>query len=260
MSKFVESNARWKLPLKKYGLIPKESFVGEASSCQLFFIQDNFFDKVEDGSIVFKKSQQFSFCKKGLVLDGEEDPVKADIVILATGYKGDEKLKNMFANPAFQNYIAGSPNSIIPLYRYMYHSIKNKLQLKLSIHECMLHYYRQMIHPRIPQLAVIGYSESLSNLFTFEIRSKWLAFFLDQAFQLPSIKAMDEEIEAWETYMKRYAGNGKYRRACIGGIPIWYNDQLCKDIGCNPRRKKGLWAELFEPYGTADYLGMAPGF
>ncbi|KAL8518414.1 hypothetical protein ACS0TY_009700 [Phlomoides rotata] len=234
MSKFVESYARWKLPLKKYGMIPKESFVGEASSCQLFFLQDNYFDKVEDGSIVFKKSQYFSFCKEGLILDGEDGPVKADIVILATGYKGDEKLKNMFANPTFQNYVSGSQNSIIPL-------------------------YRQMIHPRIPQLAVIGYSESLSNLYTFEMRSKWLAFFLDRVFELPSIKVMDDEIETWETYMKRYAGNDKFRRACIGGIPIWYNDQLCRDIGCNPRRKKGFLSELFEPYGLLDYDGMVPG-
>ncbi|KAL0427332.1 UNVERIFIED_CONTAM: putative flavin-containing monooxygenase 1 [Sesamum latifolium] len=80
----------------------------------------------------------FSFCKEGLILDGEDDPVKADIVIYATGYKGDEKLKNIFSSPTFQDFIAGSPTSTIPL-------------------------YRQMINPRIPQLVVISYSESLSK-------------------------------------------------------------------------------------------------
>ncbi|KAK6126929.1 hypothetical protein DH2020_039330 [Rehmannia glutinosa] len=119
MSKFVESYLRWKLPLKKYDLIPKERFVQEASSCQILFLPaQNFFDKVEDGSIVFRKSKQFSFCKEGLILDGEDNnPLKADIVIFATGYKGDEKLKNIFACPTFQNCIAGSPTSTIPLYR-----------------------------------------------------------------------------------------------------------------------------------------------
>ncbi|KAK6151672.1 hypothetical protein DH2020_014307 [Rehmannia glutinosa] len=235
MSKFVESYLRWKLPLKKYDLIPKESFVQEASSCQILFLPaHNFFDKVEDGSIVFRKSKQFSFCKEGLILDGEDNnPLKADIVVFATGYKGDEKLKNIFASPTFQNCIAGSPTSTIPL-------------------------YRQMIHPQIPQLAVIGYSESISNLFTFELRCKWLALFLDEAFQLPSIKDMEKDINTWDKFMKKYSGNGKYRRSCIGGVHIWYNDQLCKDIGCNPRRKKGFFSELFEPYNLADYEGLVP--
>nr|WMB80869.1 FMO-ctr33225 [Lamium galeobdolon] len=233
MSKFVESYLRWKLPLQKYGMVPKESFVAGASACQIFFLPDeNFYDKVEDGSIVLKKSQQFRFCKHGLIIDGDDkNPINADIVIFATGYKGDEKLKNIFTSLTFQNYIAGSPTSTVPL-------------------------YRQMIPPRIPQVAVIGYSESFSNLFTFEMRCKWLAFFLDQAFELPSIRGMEKEVEAWETYMKRYTGNNKFRRACIGCVHVWYNDQLCRDIGCNPRRKKGFFSELFEPYGSADYVGM----
>ncbi|KAG8367496.1 hypothetical protein BUALT_Bualt16G0078000 [Buddleja alternifolia] len=233
LSKFVESYVRWKLSLKKYDMIPEESFVQEVSSCQILFLPDNFYDKVEEGSIVFKKPKKFSFCKEGLILDGEDDPLKADIVIFATGYKGDEKLRNIFTCPTFQNRIAGSPTSTVPL-------------------------YRQMIHPRIPQVAVIGYSESFSNLYTFEMRSIWLSFFLDQTFELPSIKEMEKDIKMWEKYMKRYAGNGKFRRACVGGVPIWYNDQLCRDIGCNPRRKKGFFSEFFEPYVLADYKGLAP--
>ncbi|XP_051113702.1 probable flavin-containing monooxygenase 1 [Andrographis paniculata] len=233
ISKFVESHIRWKLPLKKYGMIPKESFVREASSCQILFLPENFYDKVVDGSIVFRKSQHFSFCKEGLMIEGEVNPIKADVVIFATGYKGDEKLKNIFVSPTFQNYIFGSPKSSVPL-------------------------YRQMIHPRIPQLAVIGYSESLSNLYTIEMWCKWLGFFLDQSFSLPSIKEMEDDLKKWDAYMKKYAGNGKFRRGCIGGVHIWYNDQLCKDIGCNPRRKKGFFSDLFEPYGLRDYNEIGP--
>ncbi|KAG8367500.1 hypothetical protein BUALT_Bualt16G0078400 [Buddleja alternifolia] len=223
ISKFIESYLRWKLPLKKYNMVPKHSFVQVISSCQSFLLPENFYDKVEEGSIVLKKSQSFRFCKEGLILDGDDDhPLKADIVIFATGYRGDQKLKNLFASPNFQNCIVG-----------------------------------QMIHPRIPQLAVVGYSESLTNLYTFEMRCQWLSFFLDQTFQLPSIKEMEKDVQMWENHMKRYAGNNNYRRGCIAGVHIWYNDQLCKDIGCNPRRKKGFFSELFEPYGLADYKGLA---
>ena len=118
MSKFVESYVRWKLPLKKYGMIPKESFLGEISSCQILMLPETFYDKVENGSLVLKKSQNVSFCEDGLIIDGEHH-VKADIVIFATGYKGDEKLKSIFASPTFQNYILETPTSTIRLYRYI---------------------------------------------------------------------------------------------------------------------------------------------
>lgn len=60
----------------------------------------------------------------------------------------------------------------------------------------------------------------------------------------------------WDKYMKRYAGK-YYRRSCVGALNIWYNDQLCKDIGRNPRRKKGFFSELIEPYGPADYMELS---
>ncbi|XP_075510238.1 putative flavin-containing monooxygenase 1 isoform X1 [Primulina tabacum] len=233
MSKFVESYLRWKLPLRKYGMIPKCSFVDEISSCTIFFLPDKFFDGVEEGSIVLKKSKRFSFCKEGLLVDGEVDPLKTDVVFFATGYRGDQKLKNIFASPNFANIVAGTPTSSVPL-------------------------YRQMIHPRIPQLAVVGYSESIANLYTFEMRCQWLSFFLDQKFQFPSVKQMENDVKMWENHMKKYAGNNMYRRACIASTHIWYNDQLCKDIGFNPRRKKGFFKDLFEPYGMADYKGLDP--
>ena len=72
-------------------------------------------------------------------------------------------------------------------------------------------------------------------------------------FKLPSIKEMEKDVGKWDEYMKRYSAQ-YYRRSCIGALHIWYNDQLCKDMGWNPKRKKGLFAELFEPYGPNDYV------
>ncbi|KAL3532248.1 hypothetical protein ACH5RR_005769 [Cinchona calisaya] len=230
IAKFVESYIRWKLPLKKYKMIPAQGFLQDMSSCQILTLSPNFYDKVEEGSIVLKKSKSIGFCREGLIIDGEAQPLKADVVILTTGYRGDQKLKNMFTSPTFQNYMLGPSSSTMSL-------------------------YRQIVHPRIPQLAVIGYSESVNNLYTIEMKCRWLANFLDQTFQLPSIKEMEKDVLEWDKYMKRYAGK-YYRRSCIGALHIWYNDQLCKDIGCNPRRKKGFFSELIEPYGPADYIEL----
>ncbi|XP_038901456.1 probable flavin-containing monooxygenase 1 [Benincasa hispida] len=225
-SKIVETYLTKKLGLAKYGMIPTQSFLQDISSCLFAIMPENFYDKVEDGSIILKKSQGFRFCEEGIMIEGETEPIRSDLVILATGFKGDQKLKEIFASCTFRDY--------------------------MTFHDLAVPMYRQCIHPRIPQLAVIGFSESASNLYTSEIRCRWLAEFMDGTFKLPSIKEMEKDIANWEKSLKLYAGPF-YKRASIAILHIWYNDQLCKDMGWNPRRKKGFFADLCLPYGPSDY-------
>ncbi|KAK9164683.1 hypothetical protein Syun_005585 [Stephania yunnanensis] len=229
-SKFVESYLKLKYPLNKYNMIPESSFLEAAFTSTFTIMPDNFYDKVEDKSIVLKEAKCFGFCETGLMIEGDKTPLEADVVILATGYKGDDKLKNIFSSTTLQKRIIGSPASTVPLYR-----------------EC--------IHPRIPQLAVIGYSESLANLYTSEMRCRWLASLLEGSFKLPGIREMEKDVLKWEKCMKEYSGP-YYRKSSIAILHIWYNDQFCKDMGCNPKRKKGFFAELFEPYGPMDYKDL----
>ncbi|TYI88262.1 hypothetical protein E1A91_D04G196100v1 [Gossypium mustelinum] len=227
-SKFVESDIKKKLRLEKHGMVPTHSFLKEISSCLISTVPEKFYDKVENGEIKLKKAPSFSFCNNGVLVEGETSPIEADLVILATGFKGEKKLKHIFMSQTFQDYITGSPDAALPLYR-----------------EC--------IQPRIPQLAVIGFSESISNIFTSEMRCRWVAELLDGTFKLPSIKDMEINIKEWDEYLKQYS-DGYYRRKCIGALHIWYNDQLCKEMAWKSRRKKGFFAELFEPYGPMDYV------
>uniref|UniRef100_A0ACD5W1I8 Uncharacterized protein n=1 Tax=Avena sativa TaxID=4498 RepID=A0ACD5W1I8_AVESA len=229
-SKFAESY--YSIPMKKYDMVPDHSLFEALVTCSVATAPKDHYKRLEEGSIVLKKSKTFTFCKEGVFLEGESSPMKTDIVIFGTGYKGDEKINDMFKSKYFRSIAAGSTSTTVPLYR-----------------EC--------IHPKIPQLAVLGYSQSLANLYTTELRAKWLTNFMDGGFRLPSIEAMQKDVLEWEKFVKCYS-IGYFRRSCIGILNIWYNDQLCKDMGCNPRRKKGFLAELFEVYGPGDYANLHP--
>ncbi|KAG8651998.1 hypothetical protein MANES_06G043300v8 [Manihot esculenta] len=225
ISKFMESYVKWNLPLKKYGMLPKFRFDEDISSCQIALLPEKFFDKVEEGSIIIKNSQSFRFCREGLVIKGEAQPLETDIVIFATGFKGYEKLMNIFESSVFQDCIKATTPLLL---------------------------YRQILHPRIPQLAIIGFNESFSTLGNSELKSLWIANFLDGKLELPCIKDMEKEAKMWGDHIKQSTGR-YFKRGCIGNSNIWYNDQLCKDMGYNPRRKKGFLSDLFLPYAPADY-------
>ncbi|KAF0910672.1 hypothetical protein E2562_004664 [Oryza meyeriana var. granulata] len=232
ISKFVESYYKWALPMEKHDMVPDEDFLEAMCSCSVMKLPDKFYDKVEEGSIVLKKARKFSFCKEGLIVEGDSssETIKSDVVIFATGFNGDQKIREMFKSPLFRDIAAGAPSSIVP-------------------------HFRQCIHPRIPQLAIIGYAESWSNLAVSELLSKWLAHFLHGSFRLPSIKEMEEDIGEWDKYMKRYSP-GRFRRSCIGPVSVLCSDRLCQDMGVQRTRKKWLLADWLVPYGPADYLGI----
>ncbi|KAG0453282.1 hypothetical protein HPP92_025946 [Vanilla planifolia] len=227
ISKLAESYYKKTIPMHKYGMVPEHSFFQALSSCLLCILPCRFYDMVKQGSIVLKPSNTFKFCQRGIVIDGQNSPIDADLVIFATGYRGDQKLKNIFVSPWFQKIVTDSQGNIVPLYR-----------------EC--------IHPQIPQMAIIGYTESMSNLHTSEMCARWLACFLHGNFKLPSKRCMEKVVREWVKQTRRHS-KIKSRGSCISTLHIWKNDQLLNDMGCNPRRKKGKLANWFLPYSPEDY-------
>jgi dimethylaniline monooxygenase (N-oxide forming) len=50
-------------------------------------------------------------------VEGEFSPIKSDIVILGTGFRGDQKIKDMFTSEYFRSIAVGSTSTTVPLYR-----------------------------------------------------------------------------------------------------------------------------------------------
>ncbi|KAI4376462.1 hypothetical protein MLD38_014221 [Melastoma candidum] len=225
ISKFVESYLLWKLPLEKYGLKPDHPFEEDYASCQMAILPEDFFSEADKGNIQFKRvTSKWCFWEGGLeFMDGTR--IEADVVIFATGYEGKRKLDFIMPEP-FRSLVVGS-NSVMPL-------------------------YRGTVHPLIPNMAFLGYVESVSNLHTSEMRSKWLASLLDDGFELPSreemVRAVNEETEVMKRTTRYYK-----KKPCISTFSINHTDDICRDIGINPWRKKGWLQEAFSPYSSHDY-------
>ncbi|CAI9098716.1 OLC1v1035407C1 [Oldenlandia corymbosa var. corymbosa] len=182
----MESDINNKLRLTKFGMVPEPNFLNEINSCLISTVPDGFNNRVENGSINLKNTPSFGFCENVILVENGKDQeaeevVEADTMILCTGFRGIHKLKHIFESTIFQDYISGSNDAAVPLYMI----------------------FRECIHPKIPNLAVIGFSESLSNLYTSEIRSRWVAELLHGTFKLPSVQEMERDIAAWDNFKKK---------------------------------------------------------
>ncbi|KAH0912980.1 hypothetical protein HID58_036301 [Brassica napus] len=113
VSKFIESYVTWKLPLEKYGLKPDHPFEEDYASCQMAIIPENFFEEADKGMIRFKKTPKWCFCDEGIEFE-DGTTLEADVVILATGYDGDKKLKAIIPEP-FRSWLE-FPWGLMPLY------------------------------------------------------------------------------------------------------------------------------------------------
>ncbi|KAM1361540.1 hypothetical protein EV2_027423 [Malus domestica] len=225
VSKFIESYLLWKMPLEKYGLKPDHPFEEDYASCQMAIMPENFFSEADKGKIVFKRStSKWWFSADGIEFD-DNTKIKADVVVLATGYDGKKKLKSILPEP-FRSLLE-CPSGIIPL-------------------------YRGTIHPLIPNMAFVGYLESVSNLHSSELRSIWLARLLDDKFKLPSVQKMLEQTSKEVEISKKTTRF--YRRHCISTFSINHSDEICEEMGWTSWRKNTWLAEAFSPYGSQDYL------
>ncbi|KAK9101589.1 hypothetical protein Scep_025019 [Stephania cephalantha] len=225
VSKFIESYLEWKLPLKKYGLKPDHPFEEDYASCQMAILPEKFFSEADQGRIMFKRTSSRWWFWSGGVEFEDKTKLEADVVVLATGFEGKKKLKSLLPEP-FSSLLEDS-SGVMPL-------------------------YRGTIHPLIPNMAFVGYLESVSNLHSAELRCKWLSRLLDNKFKLPKVNKMLEQTREEMEVMKKTTRF--YKRHCISTFSINHSDEICEEMGWRSWRKKSWISEIFSPYNNQDYV------
>eukprot|EP00897_Mesotaenium_endlicherianum_P001519 jgi/Mesen1/1395/ME000013S00885 len=229
-SKLVELYMVRTYPLRKHGLVPSHSFSQDLAACILPQLPDKFFPLIEQGRILLKRSASWHFTPAGMRLENGEE-LAADVVLLCTGYNGLAKVKAMLPEP-YSALLEEEGES--------------------------LHLYRGLVHPRIPDVAFLGFHEGLSSMHVAEMGARWLTALLRGGFSLPSAAAMDAERAEWRRYKRAQTPFSQGRVSCIAPLHVWHFDALCRDMGWPLMRKRGLLQNLLLPYGSVDYRAPAP--
>ncbi|MCO5558237.1 hypothetical protein L7F22_011816 [Adiantum nelumboides] len=227
ISAFVELHLLRTLPLRQLGMVPdtRATFLEEFKSCKLTLAPPHFFEACVQRRILLRRTPEWSFAPDGVRLANGE-VVQADLVVLCTGFEGQKKLESLLGPKEFANLFKDHDN-VIPL-------------------------YRGVIPPHVPHLAIVGFQEGYSNVFNAEMGARWLAHLLSSKITLPSVQQMAMVAQQWARDSRVFTSNFN-TKACSNPMVIWQADHICRDIGWNPRRKKGILKELFEPYSNMDY-------
>ncbi|HSA81051.1 MAG TPA: FAD-dependent oxidoreductase [Geminicoccaceae bacterium] len=186
---------------------------------------------IRSGRIVAHRTWIDRFVPDGLVLrDG--DILEVDCVVFGTGWKTE--------------------------YGLLSASIRQVLQEE----EDGFYLYRHVIHPDLPNLAFIGRVSSFLSVATYSIQARWLAELIDGRIALPSRDEMLKEIAQMRDWKRSWMPFSPARAARVLLHMAHYHDELLRDFGADPFRKRGAFAplkELMAPYQSSDYRDVASG-
>ena len=188
----------------------------------------DFFRRVRNGDIEAHHGTIEHYTETGVRLaDGSE--LELDLVIMATGWKTD------------------------------FSFIEDKAWQALEPGDDGFYLYRHVLHPATPGLVFVGRAASISSVLTYCLQAHWLAQLLAAVISLPPAEAMRVDIAQMRAWKRSWIPFSSSRSARLIAHTQHYHDELLRDSGINPLRKRGWLAplkEVFEPYQPSDYAKL----
>ncbi|MGH7278526.1 MAG: flavin-containing monooxygenase, partial [Candidatus Rokuibacteriota bacterium] len=213
-------------------LVPRAPVEVDCFGESVMLPRPEFYRLVRRGAIDAHRAAIAEFSPTGLVLQNGTH-VEADLVVLGTGWATD------------------------------YAFLPGDLQAALEVEEDGLYLYRHMIHPDVPRLVFVGANAStITSITTCCLQARWLAELVRGRHRLPPREQMAQNIEEMKAWKRRFMPFSPARGARLIGHQLHYYDELLRDFGANPRRKRGWWAPLKEaiaPYESRDYRSIVSG-
>lgn len=195
-------------------------------------VRPEFYGLVRNGKIGVRQTEIQEFTKTGVILqDGSR--LDVDVMIFATGWRTD------------------------------YAFFDDEILAKINIEDEGYYLYRHMVQPDLAGMIFLGCNATTyESILTYSLQARWLAELLKGKHGLPDRATMRREIEDMKAWKREWMPANHARGATIGLHQLHYHDELLRDFGANPKRKKGLFAplkELIDPYEPNDYRIIVSG-
>jgi dimethylaniline monooxygenase (N-oxide forming) len=228
----LESLLKAQFKLGKCKMVP-ETRIEDGVNCSVPIATPGFFPMVADGRIKAIRGS-FDHYEAGTIVTSNGERVKADIAVLAIGYK----LGVPFLPEADRN--------------------------KLVDPDGQYRLYRLIANPDLPDLGFVGFNSSFCTVLCADMAAHWLVRYADGQLALqPSAREMADNIEMM-LHFKRVErpAAGVYGGLCVAPFHYKHFDELLADIGAAQRRRNPL-AEMFTPPNAdayAQFLASAPNY
>ncbi|MEM7225623.1 MAG: NAD(P)-binding domain-containing protein [Pseudomonadota bacterium] len=186
---------------------------------------------IREGRIAAHRAEIAAFTPDGVTLS-DGDHLAVDRVVFATGWTSD------------------------------YGYLPQAVQKTLGEDDDGFYLYRHMLHPDLPNLVFIGRAATILSILTYCLQARWLAELLAGRHSLPGREAMQSEIAALKAWKRSWMPFSPARGARLLLHMLYYHDELLRDFGADPLRKRGWLApfkELLAPYQPSDYRAIVAG-